>query len=38
MKCPICGHWVDSDDYWAGDMCWRCALENKKAEATLPKE
>ena len=27
MKCPICGHWVDSDDDWAGDMCLRCALE-----------
>jgi hypothetical protein len=27
MKCPICGYWVDSDDYWDGDKCLRCALE-----------
>ena len=26
MICPICGHSVDSDDYWYGDMCLRCAL------------
>jgi hypothetical protein len=30
MKCPICGHRVDDDDYWWNDRCLRCALEGEK--------
>ena len=27
MICPICGFFVDDDDYWCGDKCLRCALD-----------
>ena len=30
MRCPICGHWVEDADYWAGTMCLRCALEREQ--------
>ena len=30
MKCPVCGHWVDDDDYWCGDKCLRCALAEER--------
>lgn len=33
MICPVCGHFVDDDDYWAGDKCLCCALEKEMADA-----
>jgi hypothetical protein len=27
MTCPICGCFIDDDDYWWNDRCLRCALE-----------
>lgn len=29
MICPICECVIDDDDYWAGDRCLRCALEER---------
>ena len=30
MRCPVCSHWVDDDDYWCGDKCLRCALDEER--------
>jgi len=30
--CPICGYEIDSDDYWYGDKCLRCALAEEEKE------
>jgi len=38
MKCPVCGFDVDDDDYWAGDKCLRCALEEEKRFADQSTE
>ena len=27
-QCPICKHVVTDSDYWYGDKCFRCALDN----------
>lgn len=27
--CPICKHVISDADYWAGDMCVKCALEKE---------
>ena len=35
MKCPICGHWVEDDDYWCNGMCLRCALEREQIAGRL---
>lgn len=35
IKCPICKHWIEDDDYWAGDRCLRCALR-KETDAKKP--
>jgi len=32
MKCPICGHWVEDDDYWCNGICLRCALEREQQQ------
>lgn len=29
MICPICKQEIDSDDYWYGDRCLRCALKEE---------
>ena len=32
MVCPKCGHFIDSDDCWAGSICLRCALKEEEGQ------
>ena len=32
MICPICGHFIDNDDYWCGDNCLNCALKQEREQ------
>ena len=38
LTCPVCGHTVDSDDYWYGDKCLRCALEGEDRKLPITRE
>ena len=29
ITCPTCKNEIDSDDYWAGNQCLRCALDEE---------
>ena len=35
MRCPVCFHWIEDDDYWQGSMCLSCALKADDAKKKL---